>query len=224
MAGARQTPLSAPRVSVYPRPLFGPHPVANIGVADVGLQTLNRVVQLESSFAPGEQCDMNTSPSRSGATAVVGTELTLLTVRQPWASLLLSGEDWCENRRWHTDHRGPLWIHSSSTVDVAACRAWGIDPESLVTGSILGRVELVEVLPLGELRAQQEQLAARWNLNLPVGRPFIQGPWCWIVAHPRALAQPIRTRGALYLWKQRVGSGAFAGWRPQRPLLPSRDS
>lgn len=164
---------------------------------------------------------MTASPNISGVSGATGTELTLLTVRQPWASLLLSGEDWCENRRWHTDHRGPLWIHSSSTVDLAACGRLSIDPARLVTGAILGRVELVAVLPLAQLGDQQAELASRWNLNLGAGRQFVQGPWCWIVAQPRLLAQPIRARGALYLWRQRVGPQAFAGWATAQPLLPA---
>lgn len=149
-----------------------------------------------------------------------GSELTVLTVRQPWASLLLSGEDWCENRRWHTDHRGPLWIHSSTTVDVDACQRLAIDPGPLVTGAILGVLELVTVLPVEELRAQQAALAARWHLNEAAGTRFVQGPYCWIVAQPRRLAQPIRARGALYLWKQRVAPQALSQWTAAPPLLP----
>jgi hypothetical protein len=148
------------------------------------------------------------------------TELTVLTVRQPWASLLLSGEDWCENRRWHTDHRGPLWIHSSTTVDFAACERLQIAPAPLVTGAILGVLDLVTVLPLADLRAQQLALATRWNLNVTAGARFVQGPYCWIVAQPRRLAQPIRARGALYLWRQRVAPNALSGWTTASPLLP----
>jgi ASCH domain-containing protein len=32
-----------------------------------------------------------------------------LSVRQPWAELILTGRKKIELRTWTTDHRGPLW-------------------------------------------------------------------------------------------------------------------
>ena len=37
-----------------------------------------------------------------------------LTMHQPWASLLIKGIKIHEGRVWPTNHRGRLWIHSSS--------------------------------------------------------------------------------------------------------------
>lgn len=39
---------------------------------------------------------------------------TCLTMHQPWASLLIKGIKIHEGRVWPTNHRGRLWIHSSS--------------------------------------------------------------------------------------------------------------
>jgi len=38
-----------------------------------------------------------------------------LSVRQPWAWLLLNGKD-IENRDWYTKYRGPLAIHASKGI------------------------------------------------------------------------------------------------------------
>jgi len=35
-----------------------------------------------------------------------------LTISQPYASLIASGEKWVENRSWPTGYRGPLAIHA----------------------------------------------------------------------------------------------------------------
>lgn len=35
-----------------------------------------------------------------------------LTISQPFASLIASGEKWIENRIWYTSYRGPLAIHA----------------------------------------------------------------------------------------------------------------
>jgi hypothetical protein len=43
-----------------------------------------------------------------------------LSVRQPWADLIVTGIKDVENRRWPTDFRGKLLIHAPKTVDWAA--------------------------------------------------------------------------------------------------------
>jgi hypothetical protein len=47
-----------------------------------------------------------------------------LSIRQPWAWLIVNGYKDIENRTWPTSLRGPLWIHASATMtkgDYAAC-------------------------------------------------------------------------------------------------------
>lgn len=39
-----------------------------------------------------------------------------LSIRQPWAWLIVNGHKDVENREWSTDYRGPLLIHASKTV------------------------------------------------------------------------------------------------------------
>jgi hypothetical protein len=38
-----------------------------------------------------------------------------LTIRQPWAWLIVSGQKDIENRTWKTNYRGPLLIHAASS-------------------------------------------------------------------------------------------------------------
>jgi ASCH domain len=69
------------------------------------------------------------------------TRLLALSVRQPWAWLIVNGVKDNENRSWRTDHRGPLLIHASLsaggyTEDIEAVeRKHGISvPLELDTG------------------------------------------------------------------------------------------
>lgn len=43
-----------------------------------------------------------------------------LSIRQPWAALIMSGQKQVENRSWATKVRGPIWIHASKTYDKEA--------------------------------------------------------------------------------------------------------
>jgi len=42
------------------------------------------------------------------------TTLTCLSVRQPWAWLIVNGHKDVENRTWSTQHRGDILIHASA--------------------------------------------------------------------------------------------------------------
>ncbi|MCB2188832.1 MAG: ASCH domain-containing protein [Deltaproteobacteria bacterium] len=39
-----------------------------------------------------------------------------LSIRQPWASLIVAGMKDVENRSWATKYRGPVLIHAAATV------------------------------------------------------------------------------------------------------------
>jgi hypothetical protein len=127
-----------------------------------------------------------------------------LSVRQPWASLIVLGIKKVENRTWPTKHRGRLWIHAGRREgrDVAAWLqefvpdAWAALPpwNELPIGSILGSVVLVDCL-------DEFSLPKKMQLH----DPFVSGPWCWLVRGPQPLARPWPCKGALRLWKVPAG-------------------
>jgi hypothetical protein len=64
------------------------------------------------------------------------TNLRALSIKQPWASLIVNGYKRIENRNWPTKFRGPVLIHASKSIDKEARNdvALGIHP---VTGDAL---------------------------------------------------------------------------------------
>jgi len=46
-----------------------------------------------------------------------------LTISQPYASLIVSGKKWVENRTWGTSYRGMLAIHLTCAWPGCGCRA-----------------------------------------------------------------------------------------------------
>jgi hypothetical protein len=79
-----------------------------------------------------------------------------LSVRQPWAWLIVNGWKNIENRYWKTQYRGDLLIHAAQTMtmdDYEACRIFvdGIHddlampvPGDLPRGGIVGEVTLLD--------------------------------------------------------------------------------
>jgi hypothetical protein len=105
-----------------------------------------------------------------------------LTVVQPWAWAIIHGLKRIENRSKLTNYRGPLLIHAGKSRSRLGHYGPG-EPDHLHLdfGTIIGVVELVDCIPVAQVRDQ----------------PFAEGPWCWILENPRPLAQPIPWRGAL---------------------------
>jgi len=109
-----------------------------------------------------------------------------LSIHQPWAWAIMAGRKAVENRSWPTKYRGDLLIHAGrNRSTLARIHLPGLDPPSkLVFGGLIGVVTLSDCLPI----ARAPRL------------PFAEGPWCWILTHPRPLSEPIMFQGRLSLF------------------------
>lgn len=74
-----------------------------------------------------------------------------LSVKQPWAWLIVSGPKDVENRNWLTSFRGFAFIHAAKGIDFEAIkklRARGINlPETFQTSGIVGSAEVSDCVP-----------------------------------------------------------------------------
>jgi hypothetical protein len=104
-------------------------------------------------------------------------ELPALSVRQPWAWLIVSGHKDVENRPRRTHYRGPLLIHAGLSLN--SYTEENIDwlnkkfdvriPTELDTGGIVGIVDVINCV---------EHHKSRW---------FNKGNFGWVLANPRRL-------------------------------------
>ena len=101
-----------------------------------------------------------------------------LSIRQPWAELIVAGLKDIENRTWRTDYRGPVLIHAGTKIEPidAALRELvkrisGFDlPDAanLPRGGIVGQAEIVDVV---------RSSPSRW----------FSGPYGFVLANARRL-------------------------------------
>ncbi|HYM61860.1 MAG TPA: ASCH domain-containing protein [Thermoanaerobaculia bacterium] len=108
-----------------------------------------------------------------------------LSIRQPWADLIVAGIKDVENRTWPTSFRGFLLIHAPRTVDTAALpgtvellglrSAGDYHP---VTGAIVGYAEIVNCVTRHSSR-------------------FFGGPYGFVLANARRFPEPIPCVGRL---------------------------
>jgi hypothetical protein len=102
-----------------------------------------------------------------------------LTIRQPWAWLIVAGLKPVENRKWSTTHRGPLLIHAGLKHDPTP-EFWHRDTEKFAYGAIIGVVDLIDVV--------REHPS-----------PYFTGPFGWVLANPRRIT-PIDMPGKIGLF------------------------
>lgn len=103
--------------------------------------------------------------------------LPVLSIRQPYAWLVVNGIKTLENRSWRTHYRGPVLIHASASLanlTVTECEKYGarggvLMPENYAVGGVIGYVEIVDCV---------RHHPSIWKHR---------GTWGWILAHARPL-------------------------------------
>lgn len=75
-----------------------------------------------------------------------------ISIRQPWASLIVAGVKDIENRSWPTTFRGRILIHAAQKIDTDALelvRRMGLGSQFIesikeYTGGVIGEVEITD--------------------------------------------------------------------------------
>lgn len=119
-----------------------------------------------------------------------------LTIKQPWAGLIIAGIKDVENRTWKTAYRGRVLIHTSKTPcsrgELEAYPLPALEesielgeytPGQFVNGAIIGSVEIVDCV---------------------MNHPSVwaeKGVYNWVLANPVKFEKPIlNVKGLLGLW------------------------
>jgi hypothetical protein len=80
-----------------------------------------------------------------------------LSLKQPWATLVVHGLKTIEIRRWQTERRGRIYIHAAKTADPRP-EAWAWLPDELkpaanLVGGLVGIVEITGCIAYTDLRS-----------------------------------------------------------------------
>lgn len=127
--------------------------------------------------------------------------MKVLSIIEPWASLIIEKKKFIETRSWYTSYRGELYIHASKKKikkeDVHITKLLelilGI---SLGYGLILCKCKLVDCIYMDEgflkniKNNKQEYLCGEYSL----------GRYAWVLEDIEPLEQPIAAKGQLNIW------------------------
>lgn len=138
------------------------------------------------------------------------SRIKVLSIQEPWASLILNGKKSIELRTWRNRYRGELYIHA--TKNKGTCKANVIGGEDLLqpgairrvhVGSICGKVMLEGV--------KMYKSTAEYKADEPFHRyngPIYANPlFGWVLKDPEILDFQVQAKGRLGIWEFELPEG-----------------
>lgn len=124
--------------------------------------------------------------------------MKVLTIKQPWATLIMQGDKRFEFRSWQTKYRGELLIHAGKGIDKEAVKRLAkYLPEELPSGKILGKVELVDCI---KMSSNFKKLLLNENKDIYTKSSFSEN-YGWQLDNVEVFKDPIPAKGKLSLWE-----------------------
>ena len=124
--------------------------------------------------------------------------MKVLTIKQPWATLIMEGYKRFEFRSWQTKYRGDLLIHAGKGIDKEALkRLEKYIPENIPTGKILGKVTLTDCIKCDE---KFKEMCLKENKDVYAKSTFAER-YAWQLADVEVFAEPVDAKGKLSLWE-----------------------
>lgn len=116
-----------------------------------------------------------------------------LSIRQPWAELILQRRKTIELRSWETDYRGPFWLHAGKSADRELVRSFGV--ADAPRGAFVGRVTLLDIVSIDAPRWE------RWRHQHLDSGSYQPGLFAWHLLSAERLREPVPAPGRLNLFK-----------------------
>lgn len=127
--------------------------------------------------------------------------MKVLTIKQPWATLIMQGYKRFEFRSWQTKYRGDLLIHAGKGIDKEAIKRLGkYLPEELQTGKILGKVTLVDCI---KMSPEFKEELLKENRDIYTKSSF-QENYGWQMDNVQVFNESIEAKGHLSLWEYNI--------------------
>ncbi len=119
-----------------------------------------------------------------------------LTIKQPWASLIINKHKKYEFRSWKTNYRGKILIHAGKSIEKDMLKKFENYNLDINTSSIIGEAEIVDCILVDE----------KFNEELREIDPIVYGKsnhvetYAWKLENIIKYDKPIPCKGKLGLW------------------------
>lgn len=115
-----------------------------------------------------------------------------LSIRQPFAELIISGRKSIELRPWNTNFRGQFLVHASGNVDYESCTFFKTDPNTLARRAVVGKAILYGVKEY----ANQKEFLEDLEKHLATAK-YATSRYGFLIKDPVRFKKPIYVPGRL---------------------------
>ena len=125
-----------------------------------------------------------------------------ITISEPWASKIASGEKWVENRIWPTKYRGEIAIHAGLGTQYLSKAELAKYPTGCVIAiaNLTACVKNDQVKDIGATLKGFDLIdGSSLNWVDVAEHKYTEGPWCWILEDVRRI-KPIPAKGLQRIW------------------------
>ncbi len=122
--------------------------------------------------------------------------MKVITLKQPWATLIIAGYKKYEFRSWKTNYRGKILIHTGKSIDKEGMdRVKHLNLE-YPTSKILGEVEIIDCL---ELNSEINKRIIGENPTI-YGHKEERTGYAWVLKNNKKIEDSRITKGKLGIW------------------------
>ena len=126
--------------------------------------------------------------------------MKVLTIREPWATLIIEGYKKYEFRSWKTNYRGKILIHAGLSLEKNNSKKFENYNLEYSKGEIIGEAELVDCILVDEI----------FNEELLKINPVVYGQsnhsmvYAWKLENIKKYETKIPVKGKLGLWNYEI--------------------
>lgn len=123
--------------------------------------------------------------------------MKVITIKQPWATLIVEGYKRFEFRSWKTNYRGDILIHAGKGIDKEAMeRLKKYLPDEIPLGKIIGKATLTDCVSMSKDFAD---MLSKENNDIYTTHSFSRN-YGFKLENVQKLDNPIDVKGQLGLW------------------------
>lgn len=123
--------------------------------------------------------------------------MKVLTIKQPWATLIMSGIKKYEFRSWKTNFRGEFLVHAGKGVDKEAMeRLKKYLPDEIPIGKILGKATITDCIAMNDDLAK---MLDKENSDIYTSHSFSNN-YAFKLENIENFKEPIEINGKLGFW------------------------
>lgn len=120
--------------------------------------------------------------------------MKVITIKEPWASLIINGYKEYEFRSWKTNYRGEILIHTSQQVDKEALKKFEDLNLNYQTSKIIGKVTIIDCKLVDDKVDKELSKNKVYNLSSKIGK------YAWVLKDPQPLINNKEVKGRLGIW------------------------